>query len=162
MSVGRDTKKSKFFFHERMHYTKTVDLSCTYFVPCHVLYKAFLDSRDLSRIALSNSVVNPTVGGEFSMYNGGVTGSIVELVPDEKIVQKWRFSQWAPGCYSTLELTFIRKGDSRTELRVHQTGIPERDHHDNPDQEVLVINGWNDKFFMTLEKVLGFPRDRDE
>ncbi len=145
----------------RERHSKTVDISCTYFVPREVLYKAFLDSRDLSRITLGNAVISPTVGGEFSLYNGGVTGSNVELVPCEKIVQKWRFSQWEPNLFSILELSFIRVGDCRTKLQVHQTGIPERDHHDNPDQEVLVLNGWKLKFFMTLEKVLGFPVDRD-
>jgi activator of HSP90 ATPase len=138
-----------------------IEASCTYFVPAKVLYEAFLDSRELSRMTLSASTISPTIGGQFSMFNGGVTGEIVELVPNERICEKWRFSQWEDNVYSDLELSFVRLGDCKTQLRVVQRNIPERDRHGNPHQETMVLNGWKEKFFMTLEKVLGFGVDRD-
>ena len=140
---------------------KSVEATCTFAVPPRVLYQAFLDSRELSRTALSPSQINPVVGGEFTMFNGGVTGRITTLVPDQLIREDWRFSQWEDGVYSSLELSFDQIGQSKTKLTVRQTNIPDTDRHDNGEQDRLVLNGWKDKFFMSLEKVMGFTVDRD-
>ena len=98
--------------------------------------------------------INGEVGGEFALFNGGVTGSIVSLTPDSKIVEEWRFSQWDENVFSTLELCFEPVGSSKTRLVVKQSGIPAKDRHGNGDQDRLVLGGWNEKFFVGLEKVL--------
>lgn len=141
--------------------TKSIEASCTFLVPPHVLYSAFLDSRDLSRMVLAPASISPVIGGEFTMFNGGVQGSISELEPDTKIVEKWRFSQWDEGVFSTLELSFTACGSGKCKLVVKQTGIPHTDKHGNGEQDQLVLRGWTDKFFIGLEKVLGFGVDRD-
>ena len=141
--------------------TKTIEVSCTYLVPAKVLYNAFLDSRDLSRMTLCEAKISPVIGGEFVLYNGGVTGTVKSLEPDHKIVEDWRFSQWEQGTFSSLELSFVSLGPAKTRLEIRQSNIPEKDGHGNPEQDRLVLNGWKEKFFMTLEKVLGFAVDRD-
>ncbi len=100
--------------------TRTVEAECTFHVPARVLYEAFLDSHNLSRMTLSASTVRGVEGGEFTMFNGGVTGKIRELSPSTKITQDWRFSQWPKDEYSVLELTFEPLGASKTRLRVMQ------------------------------------------
>ena len=95
------------------------------------------------------------------MFNGGVTGRIRELSPPLKITQDWRFSQWPKDEYSNLELTFEPVGDQKTRLKIKQSGIPEHDAHGNSRQDELVLNGWKSKFFVGLEKVLGYAVDRD-
>ena len=141
--------------------TKSIEISQTFLVPPRVLYHAFLDSRDVSRMLMSPAIVTPSVGGSFSYFNGGVTGAISELHPESKIKQKWRFTQWDDGCESDLELEFQDLGRDKTKLVVKQTGIPESDRHGNGNQDRLVLSGWTDKFFIGLEKVLGFAVDRD-
>ena len=141
--------------------TRTVKASITFNVPAKVLYNSFLDSRDLSKMVLSPADIDPKVGGEFSLFNRGVTGSIINLVADSKIVQKWRFSQWSEGVFSTLELSFVHLGSARTRLEVYHYDIPDKDAHGNLEQDQLVLNGWEQKFFIGIEKVLGFPVDRD-
>jgi activator of HSP90 ATPase len=141
--------------------TKTIETSKTFLVPPRVLYHAFLDAKDLSRMLMSPATMDGRVGGTFSYFAGGVTGKVVRLEPVSTIVEDWRFSQWSDDCFSTLELTFNQAGENRTILSVQQSGIPEADKHGNGNQDQLVLNGWNDRFFMGLEKVLGFPVDRD-
>jgi len=140
--------------------TRSVQAECTFSVPSRVLYSAFLDSRDLSKMTLSACNIKPEVGGEFSLFSGGVLGRVKELVPNTKIVEDWKFSQWGDE-YSTLELSFIAVNDHATKLQVNQTEIPETDAHGNSRQDELVLSGWTDKFFIGLEKVLGFPVLRD-
>ena len=141
--------------------TRTIETECTFHVPARVLYAAFLDPHNLSRMTLSNSTISPVVGGEFSMFNGGVTGQIRELSSPHKIVQDWRFSQWPKDEYSVLELCFEPLGEHKTRLTVKQSAIPEHDAHGNSRQDELVLNGWKSKFFVGLEKVLGYAVERD-
>ena len=143
------------------HMVKSVEASRTFLVPPRVLYQAFIDGKDLSRMLMSPAAIEPRVGGSFTFFNGGVSGNIVELEANTRIVEKWRFSQWEDDCYSTLEIAFIPAGSERTKMVVRQTEIPSTDKHGNGNQDQLVLNGWNDRFFMGLEKVLGFPVDRD-
>lgn len=140
---------------------KSIETTRTFLVPSRVLYEAFLDTKDLSRMLMSPASISPQVGGSFSYFNGGVSGSIVELEPHSKIVEKWRFSQWEEEKFSNLEMFFIPTGSERTKLVVRQSDIPSTDKHGNGNQDQLVLNGWNDRFFVGLEKVLGFPVDRD-
>ncbi len=140
--------------------TRSIEAECIFSVPAKVLYDAFLDSRDLSRMTLSNCAISPNVGGEFSLFSGGVVGRVKELVPFAKIVQDWKFSQWGD-VYSNLELCFVPVNGQCTKLVIKQTLIPETDAHGNSRQDELVLSGWKNKFFVGLEKVLGFPVDRD-
>ena len=110
---------------------------------------------------MSPVTMESSVGGTFSYFNGGVTGNIVRLNPESLIEETWRFSQWSDECFSTLELHFEESGSNRTKFTVRQSGIPETDKHGNGNQDQLVLNGWNERFFAGLEKVLGFPVDRD-
>jgi activator of HSP90 ATPase len=50
----------------------------------------------------SPAEVTPEVGGSFSMFGGSVQGKFTELVPGEKIVQQWRFSNWEDGKFSNV------------------------------------------------------------
>jgi activator of HSP90 ATPase len=140
---------------------KSVEASLTFSVPPRVLYQVFLDSQDLSRVSLSPSTINPIVGGSFTMFNGGVTGTITHLEPNQRIVEDWRFSQWEDGAVSHLELLFEAIGYQKTKLIVKQSNIPDVDKHGNGEQDRLVLNGWKDKLFMSLEKVFGFTVERE-
>jgi activator of HSP90 ATPase len=93
---------------------KSVETSRTFLVPSRVLYSAFLDSKDLSRMLMSPASIEPQVGGSFSYFNGGVSGSVVELDPNSKIIQKWRFSQWEDDIFSFLEISFVPAGADGT------------------------------------------------
>lgn len=50
-----------------------------------------------------------TKGGEFSMFGGNITGTFEELVPGERIVQKWRYKQWPEGHFSTVTINIHEK-----------------------------------------------------
>jgi activator of HSP90 ATPase len=141
--------------------TKSIEVNKVFLVPTRVLYRAFLDSQDLSRMLMSPASITPAVGGSFSYFNGGVSGSVTHMDPDSEIQQSWRFAQWEDNVFSTLQISFESLGPEKTEIIVKQTGIPENDKHGNGGQDRLVLSGWNDRFFLGLEKILGFPVERD-
>ncbi|HEY2580218.1 MAG TPA: SRPBCC domain-containing protein, partial [Mucilaginibacter sp.] len=57
----------------------------------------------------------PGSGGEiegagFSLFGGWLVGRQIELVPNERIVQAWRFAEWEPGVFSLVKFTFVPEG----------------------------------------------------
>jgi uncharacterized protein YndB with AHSA1/START domain len=65
-----------------------------------------------------------SVGAYFSLFNNWLEGRQIELVPNERIVQAWRFMDWNPGVYSIVRFTLTLEGDG-TKLVVDQAGVPE-------------------------------------
>ncbi|MGZ5502718.1 MAG: SRPBCC domain-containing protein [Halobacteriota archaeon] len=67
---------------------------------------------------------------EFSSFDGWASGTTLELIPDKKIMQKWRAAEWPEGHYSTV--TF--------EL---QTKMPTRFSYctERPMRRVVIIRG---------------------
>ena len=65
------------------------------------LYEVLLDSKKHAQLIGSDATISPDVGGEFSVFGNAIMGHNVELLPGQKIVQKWRAGSWEEGHYST-------------------------------------------------------------
>jgi activator of HSP90 ATPase len=105
-----------------------------------------MDSRKQSKFTDAKASISRRIGGKFSAYDGYIEGVNLELVPDEKIVQSWRGSDWPEGHYS--KATFIlKKIEGGTQLTFIQTGVPE-DQHDSISQ------GWRDYYWKPMKKML--------
>uniref|UniRef100_A0A672JWV1 AHA1, activator of heat shock protein ATPase homolog 1a n=1 Tax=Sinocyclocheilus grahami TaxID=75366 RepID=A0A672JWV1_SINGR len=61
-------------------------------------------------------------GGKFRLLEGNVYGQFAELIPDQKIVMKWRFSSWPDGHAASVILSFVNQG-SETELILEARGV---------------------------------------
>lgn len=48
-------------------------------------------------------------GGKFELFGGNISGTFEELVPGEKIVQRWRYQQWPAEHYSTVTMNIKQK-----------------------------------------------------
>lgn len=112
------------------------------------LYVTLTQPERLSAFTRSNCISNPTKGGEFCIMDGNVTGTYIELVPNEKIVQKWRFKQWSEGLFSTVTIELQQK-DNSTIVKLHQTGVPDYDKQRTEE-------GWRQRFFGPIKQVFGF------
>jgi len=139
----------------------TLKSSATFDVPASVLYKTFLDSGDLSRMTRSQATVEGRVSGEWTIFNGSVRGKILELHQDRRIVQTWKFANWNDTDESKVVISFVLQGPACTTISVEQTGVPSHDRYGNPDQEALCLNGWEDKYWSGMSKILGYPRNKD-
>ncbi len=59
------------------------------------VFKAWLSSDGHSAMTGSPAKVEPRVGGTFSVWDGYITGSTLELKPYSRIVQAWRSGEFA-------------------------------------------------------------------
>ncbi|MGO9590249.1 MAG: SRPBCC domain-containing protein [Candidatus Acidiferrales bacterium] len=110
----------------------------------HRIYAALLDSKTFAAFSGAAAVIDPALGGAFSMFDGQITGRNVELVPDERIVQAWRPGSWAPGVYSIAKFEFRPQG-SQTKVILDHTGFPE-------GKFAGLDSGWYDHYWNPLKK----------
>jgi activator of HSP90 ATPase len=126
--------------------TKTIRQSATFRGTPHEVYEALMDSRKHSKFTGSKASISRRIGGKFTAYDGYIEGFNLELVPDEKIVQSWRGSDWPEGHYS--KATFaLKKVEGGTRLVFTQTNVPE-------EQYEPISQGWRDYYWRPMKEML--------
>lgn len=74
------------------------------------------------------------MGGLFNLFGDSIQGEFVEIVKNEKLVERWRFKDWTKGHFSTVTLTFTAVGSGdETVLALVQTDVPDADAYGNRD-----------------------------
>lgn len=84
--------------------------------------------------------IDPVPGGEFSLWDGAITGKFLELEPNNKIVQQWYFGEQEEDSIVTMKLHEHKKG---TSLEIKHTNIPDEAYDD-------IVEGWNDTYIASL------------
>ena len=126
--------------------TKTVKQSVTFGASPHEIYEDLMDSGKHAQLTGGEAKISRKVGGKFTAFDGYSEGINVELVPDKKIVQTWRASDWPEGHYS--KATFLLKEvQGGTRLTFTQTGVPEEHYED-------ISQGWRDYYWAPMKKML--------
>lgn len=108
----------------------------------HQVYKVLADADALSALSGKSGKAARIEGEEFAAFDGNVTGRQIELVPDTRLVQTWRFPRWEPGQHSLVTFT-LTAVDGGTCLTIDQHGEPDDWH------EHLATN-WPNFYFTPL------------
>jgi activator of HSP90 ATPase len=113
----------------------------------HQIYEALVDSKRHAEFTGGGPTdVSREAGGTFSCFGGVVGGRNVELVPDKRIVQAWRVSDWPQGIYSMVRFDLQPRG-ADTHLVMDHSGVPE-------DQQEHIASGWYARYWEPLAKYL--------
>jgi|SRR6266851_2842393 len=126
--------------------SKLLRQTVTFKASPHEVYEALMDSRKHARFSQGAAKISRKVGGAISAYDGYITGSNLELVSDQKIVQAWHGSDWPDGHMSkvTFRLMPVPAG-----TRLSFT------HSNVPDKEVENIRqGWIDNYWVPMKAML--------
>jgi activator of HSP90 ATPase len=126
--------------------TKTIRQSVTFKASPHEVYEALMDSRQHAKFTGAKVSISRKIGGKFTAYEGYIEGVNLELVPDEKIVQSWRGSDWPQGHYSRATFS-LQKAGNGTRLNFVQTEVPE-------NQYDSISQGWHDYYWKPMKKML--------
>ncbi len=113
------------------------------------IYEALLDSKQFAAFSGEAAEIGREEGGAFSMFGGVIVGRNIELIPNQRIVQAWRPTHWAPGKYSLVRFDLKARGPQAT-LVLDHTGFPEGDF-------ASLNYGWGLKYWKPLEKFLAQP-----
>jgi len=127
--------------------TRTIKQSVKFKTTPHEVYSALMDSRKHSKFSGGKAVIVKKKGAKFTAYDGYIEGTTLDLIPDQKIVQSWRGSDWPDGHFS--EATFLLKEtNDGTLLEFTQTGVPDQFYED-------ISQGWYDFYWEPMKKMLG-------
>ena len=108
------------------------------------LYNAWLNSEEHAAFTGASAEITPSVGGEFSAWDGYIQGKTLLLEPFQRIAQSWRTSDFpsnAPD--SQLEVLFEADGE-QTHLTLNHTNIPD-------GQGPEYRQGWVDYYFEPMQ-----------
>jgi activator of HSP90 ATPase len=109
------------------------------------VYEAFMDSKKHSAFTGSKAKCDSKVGGEFTAWDGYISGRNLELEKGKKIVQEWSTSEWPDGYSpSRLELT-LRKVKNGTEISMVHSNVPAKQADD-------IAEGWTEFYWKPLKE----------
>jgi activator of HSP90 ATPase len=109
----------------------------------HDVYETLVDPKRHAAFSGAKASLTRKPGSPFSHYDGALTGFVVELVPDRRIVLAWRAGSWSEGEYSIARflLTKVRGG---TRVVFEQFGIPPSDFEG-------IRSGWREHYWRPLQ-----------
>lgn len=84
--------------------------------------------------------IDPKVGGEFSLWDGAITGRFLAMDPSKQLVQEWYFGEQEEQSVVTIKLHEHKKG---TSLELVHENIPDEAFDD-------IAEGWNDIYMQSL------------
>ena len=111
-----------------------------------VIYNAWIDSITHRDFTGGNAAIDARNGGNFSAWDGYITGIMLKLEPYHRIIQSWRTTDFHPmDPSSTLEI-ILEKDEEGTQVTFHHTDIPF-------GQSEKYEQGWKEFYF---EPMLGY------
>lgn len=115
----------------------------------HQIYELLMDSRKHAAFTGGEAQISREIGERSRAYDDWVEAYNIELIPDEKIVQKWRGSDWPEEHFSVATFEFSRAGESgeNTELTFTQTDVPAEFAKD-------IAKGWETEYWQKMKAYL--------
>ena len=131
-----------------MKKTKVIEQEILIKCAPHEIYEAFMDSKIHSKFTESKAKISREIGGSYSVFEGGLNGKNVELIPDKKIVQTWRSEgeNWPKGYYSIITL-ILEPVDTGTMIKFTHINVPEGAYES-------VKEGWDTYYWEPLKELL--------
>lgn len=136
--MALDDKKNN--FKEELHLTLQLPVSA------EIVFNAWIDSTSHRDFTGGNAMIDPRNGGNFSAWDGYITGILLKLEPYHRIIQSWRTTDFHPlDPSSTLEIVLDETEDGVV-MTFHHTDLP-------AGQGASYEKGWNEYYF---EPMLGY------
>ncbi len=108
------------------------------------IYQTYMDSKEHSAFSGEPASISPDPGGTFTCWNGQIGGRNIELVPNQRIVQAWRVSNWPEGVYSVVRMELSARGKG-SRLVLSHTGIP-------AGKSSSIAEGWPMRYWGRIKK----------
>lgn len=107
------------------------------------IYDSWLDSQSHSEMTGGEADVSDQVGGRFTAWDGYIEGTNVLLEENQRIIQKWRTSEFSEEEEdSIIEISFAAKGE-QTELCLKHSQLPAHGEQ--------YLSGWENHYFTPMK-----------
>jgi activator of HSP90 ATPase len=109
------------------------------------IFEAWLDSTEHTAFTNSPAKIEAQVGGDYSAWDGYITGKTISVEPFTRIVQSWRTTDFNADDPDSLLEIIIELMDSGCKVTLNHTGLP-----DGSKDEY--IKGWEDYYFAPMQE----------
>lgn len=112
--------------------------------PIEKVWQALVDPKIISAWSDAPAKMRDTVGFEFELWDGDITGFNLEVDKPHLLVQEWGYGDWPKPSQVTFELSTL---DDHTEVKLTQTGHPQEEEKD-------LKEGWDIYYLGEVKKYL--------
>jgi|SRR5664280_993889 len=103
------------------------------------VYEAWMSSEGHGKMTGGAAEIDPRVGGEFTAWDGYISGRTLALEPGRRIVQSWRTSEFRAADHDSQLEVLLEAVPEGTRITLHQTNVP--------DGQSGYEEGWRDNYF---------------
>ena len=125
--------------------TDSFSVSETFPVSASVIYNAWLDSWAHSKFTGGAAKINPVSGGDFTAWDGYISGKNMELQPFTRIVQSWHATDFPDGAAESLIEVMFSENNGETVVTINHSNIPEGMGNGYKQ-------GWHDYYFKPMKE----------
>jgi uncharacterized protein YndB with AHSA1/START domain len=112
------------------------------------IYDAWLDSLAHSEMTGGEARMSNAIGAEVSTWDGYISGSNLELVPGERIVQSWRTANFTDEHEDSIITVTLEPLAGGTLLTLVHSNVPD-------DQRSYEEGGWQSNYFEPMQEYFG-------
>jgi uncharacterized protein YndB with AHSA1/START domain len=123
------------------------EISTTIDAPVSKVYEAWLDSRKHSTFTGMTASISPQEGKEFSTYGNYITGRNIKLVPNTKIIQSWRTTEFDRHQPDSIVEISLKEQNGQTRLSLSHSNLPA--------DGMKYKQGWKDYYFEPMQEYFG-------
>lgn len=150
---GLEVAQSKDKTQEQVHELEIVE---NFYCNPEDIYECFVHVGRLQGFTQSPAKVESRVGGEFSWFDGSISGKFIKMDPGRVLELDWRFNSWSEDHYSRVVMNFSNPEPGLTVLTLRQNGIPESDRFGNANVVEVTDNGWRERILHRIRIVFGY------
>lgn len=107
------------------------------------IYTTWLSSKGHTTMTGANAIITAVVGKNFTAWDGYISGTNLELIPHNKIVQAWRTTSFKDSDKDSNIEIILNEIKGKTKLTLTHSIIPK----DGEDYK----KGWEDYFFKPMK-----------
>ncbi len=124
---------------------ESIKLTKTFAVKPKVIYSAWLNSKEHSKMTGSKAKVSPKLNTNFSAWDGYITGKTTELKQNEIIVQQWRAAEFSDDADDSVLEIRLAETPKGTKLTMEHKNIPD-------GLSTSYKKGWKEYYFKPMEE----------
>jgi activator of HSP90 ATPase len=122
----------------------TFEISAVFNASPDDVYRAWLTSDSHSKMTGGEATCSDQIGGDFTAWDGYISGKNIKLEPGKKIVQAWRTSEFDEADADSIIDIEFRKVENGTQLMMIHSNIP--------DGHTGYKLGWQDHYFTPMQE----------
>lgn len=122
-----------------------IKISAAFPVPPKKIYDAWLNSKEHSAMTCDKAIMSAKPGRKFTAGGGYITGKNLDLIPNKRILQSWRSTDFKEGQLDSFLLVKFDEAANGTKITLIHSEIPD-------GQGTSYKKGWKDFYITPMRK----------